>query len=745
VPTAIMSSQVPKTRQPQHWFSSLIAGLVLGVIGVLTYITPMAALVFSGKLAPFLATGIGITLFSAAAVGFVVALQSSFVGAIALPVPEEMAILGAIAAAIAAQLPDSAPTTELLLTVVGAITLTSLLTGGFLFFLGQLNLGELIRFLPYPVVGGFLAGLGCLLSQGAFKVMTERDLGLAQLAAFFQADLLVRWLPGFLLAIGLLAVSRRYTHFLIMPMSFLAATGLFYLIWVLTGHPIADASTQGWLLGPFPQGQLWQPLSFAALGQANWAIVFSQLSSMISVMLITALSLLMVSSGIELTTRRDVNLNQELRATGMGCLVSGVFGGMVGSHGVTTVLVHKMGVRSRWVGVFAALFYLVILLAGLSLISFFPKPVLGGLLLFLGLDLLVQWLYESWFKLPRLDYAIVVLIMAIIAAIGLVEGVTIGLITAIILFAVQYSQVDVAKHVLSGANLSSHVQRPLPQARLLRQQGDRSYILQLQGFIFFGTANTLLNRIRQRLQSAELSPPQFIILDFRSVHGLDSSAILSFVKLNQLVETAQIYLVFANLPPEMQQRLSQGGVPVDDENSFCRLFATLDAAMEWCEEEILKDSHYRRRRSVPMALQLQLLLADFLDGKQSARMMEYLEEISRSPGETLCSPGEPPTYLYFIESGEVSRWVSSGTAAAQRQQTLGAGTIVGEIEFFTRQPYSVTIISDQSSKLFRLSHDNLQKMYQHHPQLAEGFGQFMNALLAERLAQSQQEIALLMR
>ncbi|GET40671.1 hypothetical protein [Microseira wollei] len=72
---------------------------------MLTYITPMAALVFSGKLEPFLATGIGITLFSTAAIGTVVALRRSFVGTIVLPVPSAMTILGAIAAAIAAKIP----------------------------------------------------------------------------------------------------------------------------------------------------------------------------------------------------------------------------------------------------------------------------------------------------------------------------------------------------------------------------------------------------------------------------------------------------------------------------------------------------------------------------------------------------------------------------------------------------------------------------------------------------------------
>ncbi len=148
--------QLRADLQPDRLLPTLSAGLVLGVIGVLTYITPMAALIFSGKLAPYLASGISLTLFSAAVVAIVAALTSSFVGTLALPVPEEMTLVATIAASIATAIPAAAPPETVLITVVSAIAVTAMLTGIFLLTLGQLHLGDLIRFLPYPVVGGFL-------------------------------------------------------------------------------------------------------------------------------------------------------------------------------------------------------------------------------------------------------------------------------------------------------------------------------------------------------------------------------------------------------------------------------------------------------------------------------------------------------------------------------------------------------------------------------------------------------------
>lgn len=729
-----------KESQTNQLLSSIIAGLVLGVIGVLAYITPMAVLVFSGNLERYVATGIGITLFSGAVIGVVMALRSSFVGAIGLPVPEEMAILGVIAGSIDKSMPASGTPEELFLTIVAAIALSSLLTGAFLLTLGQLKFGELIRFLPYPVVGGFLAGLGCLLSQGSIKVMTDISLSFTELPHLFQGDVLLRWFPGLVLAVVLLIISRRYSHFLILPASFFAATGLFYLVLFFTHTPVAVASSQGWLLGPFPEGSLWKPLSFSALMGANWSVVFDQLGTMMTLMAITALSLLLVSSGLELATERELDLNRELQGTGIANILSGLGGGMVGSHAVTTVLVHKMGVRSRLVGIFAAAVYVAVLLFGLYLLSFFPKPVLGALLLFIGLDLLTQWVYDSFFKLPRNDYLIVILIMMIIATVGFVQGVAVGLVVAIILFVINYSKISVTKYSLSGVNYLSHVQRPENQERMLRENGEQTYIMQLQGLIFFGTANKLLSQIRQRLGNPNLATLRFVVLDFRLVSGIDSSAVLSFVKIKLLASQEQISLLFTNLSGEMEKQLRIGGVLNGSET--CQVFPDLDRGVEWCENQIIENSKYRRQRSLPLAMQLKT----FWDNNdQVSTFMSYLEKVQLGAGDYLFRQGTNPESLYFIESGQVSTIVENEGTTSQRVQTLGGGTIVGEIAFYTKSPYETSAIADKSSKLYRLGTDALEKMQSENPQVAAVFSGLTNSRLAERLANAQKEIAHLLR
>ncbi|MGH7858288.1 MAG: STAS domain-containing protein [Candidatus Binatia bacterium] len=150
-----------------------------------------------------------------------------------------------------------------------------------------------------------------------------------------------------------------------------------------------------------------------------------------------------------------------------------------------------------------------------------PKLVLGGLLLSLGLGFLVDWLWDGWTRLARADYAVTALI---VGAVGFLEGIAVGIVAAAILFTVNYSRINVIKYTLSGAHHQSNVDRPFHHHRLLRERGEQIHILELQSYIFFGTAYKLLLKLRERTDDPTLAPMRYVILDFRQVTGLDSSA-----------------------------------------------------------------------------------------------------------------------------------------------------------------------------------------------------------------------------
>ena len=721
-----------------QWLPSALVSLVIGMIGAMFSIS-FVMLIFTGDLAGYLPAGIAIALISGMVLRATIGLMSSYKGMIADIDALPCAILGLSAAAISAQMLPSSTPEDLFITVMGTIALTSLFTGIFIFFLGFFKVGELIRFIPYPVIGGFLAGEGWLLMQGAIQVMTNIVPKFSTVAELIQPQPLSQCLMGVTLAVILLIISFRFTHVLAIPITLIGAIGLFFLGLFLTHTSIDTAITQGWLLKPFAQGE-WRFFNLSTLTQINGAIVLSQWGNIATIALLSAIYVLLNSTGIELATAQDIDLNRELKAAGSANLILGLMGGIAGYQVLAdTILAYKMGAKTRLVSLLTVILYAAILIWGFSLLSLFPLPIIGSLLLFLGLSLLKEWLYDSWFTLPKADYGLVVLILVVMVTIGFLQGIGFGLGVAFALFVINYSRISVTKHILSGANSPSHAARSLQQARLLRTEGNQIYILELQGFLFFGTAHKLLNHIRQNLSG--VPPLKFIVLNFRSVTGLDSSAVLSFTKLKQIAQQHQVVLVFTHLSIAAQQQLRQGGV-LQAEDEQCQVFPDLDRGIEWCENQILEAIPQRRRRSLPLALQLDDL---FTNADHVSDFIDYLEELDLESGQVLFHQGDAADALYLIELGQVTLLSGAAEEQVQRFQSLGSGNLVGEMAFYLRAAHPTAAIVDQPSTLYRLSWAAAQQMQQEKPAVAATFQEFVIRILSDRLGSSYKEITDLLR
>ncbi|NEO86026.1 MAG: SulP family inorganic anion transporter [Spirulina sp. SIO3F2] len=573
--------------QPEHLLSSLLAGLVTGVIGVIRGIS-YAALIFAGDLADFLNVGVGLAIYSTAAISVVVALSSSLPGMIATPLAAPTAVLAVLAAAIAAQM-SQAPTFAMVNTVVAAIGLGSLLTGVFLWLLGRLQGGKAVSFVPYPVVGGFMAGTGLLLVRGGVQVMCELPLDWETIPLLLQPTQALHWGVGLILGLLLLGVSKRWQQYWVLPSSIFGAIALFYGGLWASHTSTATARTAGWLLGPFPQGGLWRPLSLDQWHSVDWGIILGQSGTLATLVFISLLSLVLTNNGIELAVEREIDLNQELKAVGLANLAAGVGCGMAGNQALpSTLLVHKMGAKHRLSGVFKLIPCSAVLLLGSGFLAFFPKPILGSLLLYLGIDLLVQWLYKSFPKLPLTDYLTIVLIMVVINAVGFLEGVVVGLIMSVVLFLVNYSRIHTTRAEFSGSHQPSNKVRSPHEQVFLSQQGGAIHILQLHGFIFFGRANHLLTAVKERIAEPEQPTLQYLVLDCHLVSGLDSSAVLNFTKIRKLLRQQQVTLIWVGLSPVVKALLAQGEA-LGDTTVDCYCSPTLETALQWCEDRLLAD------------------------------------------------------------------------------------------------------------------------------------------------------------
>lgn len=717
----------------------LSIGLVDGII-VLPLVISFALLIFSGELAAFATTGIGLVLFGGLIVQLIIGLMSSVPGIIGAPQDSPAAILGLIALTIVARM-EGASAQAKFITVVITIILTSIISGLFFVSIGAFKLSRFVRFIPYPVVGGFIAGTGLLLVQGALGVMLGITPSLANLNFLLKAESLLLWMPGVVFGALVLIASRRFNHFLAYPALLIGTIVVFYISMGISGFGPEQMHQMGLLLGPFPQGALWKLPDFSLLAQVDWKIIVSQSSNIAAVAIISLVSLLLNASALELIAQKDVDLDRELISTGIANLAGGLGGSSVGYHmlGVSS-LSFRMGISSRLVSLFAASVTGITLLFGASLLSLIPKLIAGGLIFFVGLSFLTEWLYDAWFQLPRIDYILVWVILIVVGAVGFLEGVGTGIVIAVVLFVVNYSRIDIIKDALTGTSYQSSTERPFEHRQLIRQVGERIQILRLHGFIFFGTSQSLVNHINTRIKDTEREKLSYLILDFQHVSALDSSAVFSFIRLRQLADTHSFHLILTDLNQETKHKLARAGLNEQDE--WIHFFPSLDYGMEWCESNLLLEeggSAILRIGTLQAQLKKMLPTQEHVD-----RFMKYLERDEVQQYHIVINKGDPPDSMYFIDSGALTTRLELSKGKFIRLGSQRGGTMVGEMGLFLRQSRTATVVANEPSVLYKLSLNEYNRMMQNDPELAFHLLQWIGRVLSVRLAENNHTLETLL-
>jgi len=713
--------------QDSRLIPGVTAGLLAGAIEVVLAVS-FAALVFAGPLERHLPAGISLALLSGVVTLLVLAARSSFPMTIGSVQDTTAVIMGLIASGIAA----SVPAERDLLDVVLAIAVTSTLAGAFFLLLGSLRLGNLVRYMPYPVVGGFLAGTGFLLVKGGMGILTDLTMRLATLDDLLRPDIPIRWLTGVAFAVILLVALRRSRHPLVLPAAIAISMAVFYGVLVGTGTSLAEARDGGWLLGPYTEGALWRPWAWEALGDASWGAILVQAGSAATLILVGVISLLLNVGAIELAAGRDLDLNRELRAAGAANVALGLGGGLVGFHALSlSLLGHRIGARNRIPGLVAALVVAAALVVGPSVVTVVPTLVIGGLVVFLGLSFLVEWTIDAWWRLSRGEYVVVLLILLAIAWFGFLVGVALGLVLAVGLFVLNYSRIEILKHSVTGADLRSNVDRDPLLHDLLKAEGGRIQIFELQGFLFFGTVNGLVDRIRARVTGPAGDPLRALVLDLRRVGGIDSSAVLGFRKAQQFADTHGFDLVMTGVPPAVRRQLERGGL-VDRILDRLRYENDLDQGLQWCEERLIEEARVTLAEAEPF---WQRIAAD-LPGGDVSRLQLYLEPLDVPAGHHLIRQGDQPDDVYLVEKGLLTARMGGDEGSVVRLRTMGPGTVVGEVGLYSGGARTASIVTEEPSRLLRLSRRSLDAMERDDPVLAVALHRMFARSLAGRLTET---------
>jgi SulP family sulfate permease len=282
------------------------------------------------------------------------------------------------------------------------------------------------------------------------------------------------------------------------------------------------------------------------------------------------------------------------------------------------------------------------------------------------------------------------------------------------------------------------VTRPPQQTACLAAEGGQLLVLKLQGFIFFGTANNVFERVRARATVASERPLRYLVIDFEQVSGLDATAVLSFAKLLQFSRQAGATLLLTHLPETAWAQLQRGGF--DRAAGGLQRFADLDRGVEWVEEALLAQ-HGLDNPSQAGAAQLEdALLGIVPERSRIAALLGRMQRRELAAGDTLLRQGDAADTLLLVESGQLTAFLERPGEKLLRLQTVRGANVLGEVGFFLGMPRSASVVADTVAVVYSLSQAGLSDLRREQPTLATTLDSLVIHQLSQRVVHLTQVV-----
>jgi len=709
------------------------AGLVASLLS-LAYCFSFGALVFSGPLQAHLSVGIQAALISAGVTGLIIALGSGFRVVVGGPDGNTAALLAAMIGGLAPVLATLPPEEALSLALAGLLA-ASLVAGAALYLLGHFRLGRYGRFVPYPMVAGFLGATGWLMITGAVRMVTDLPVqlaslaGLARPAAFIPLAVTVGW------AGVLWLVTARVKHLATLPILLLGGALLGDLVLQLGDAPLGVDAAHWMFAGGSTEHAVAPPPFDPALWQADWPALLTVGGTIAAAALMSTLSVVMNSTGLEQVMRTDVDLDRELRVHGVANVASGLAGGFIGYTTMSrTVLAYAAGGTGRLAGITVALVALAMLAGGIGLIGVIPRFVLGGLLMQLGAQLIWTWCIASRKRLPIAEWLLVPVVVVMTAGLGVLAGFAVGILGGCAIFAFSVSRIDTVHRQFGAEERPSSLVRSTDELAVLRDRGHEVRIIELGSFVFFGSAYRLQEQIAELVRTLS---PCMVIFDFSAVSGIDSSAGSSFLRIAQRLKDADVRHVTSGLNPLVRAVMAETGALKGALD-----YATLDEALEAGETLLLQ----RHGQVTAGCRPLIDWFTDALGRVEYARdLMAALEPARPVDAQFLCHQGDDNHQLLFVEHGRVSVLIERPGQAPIRHRVFGANTLIGEIGFFLGVPRTASLRLEGDTRVWSLDRDRYDRLRRDQPDLAAALLTYTVRTQAERLAFATRQLEALQR
>lgn len=616
---------------------------------------------------------------------------------------------------------------------------------------GLLRLGSLVKYTPHPVRTGLTSGVGLLLVLTALPVL---------LGSGFGTDLahaLARPSPSAvaigLLALGLMALAQRWPRLRLPPV----LVGLLGAMLAQGALQAAGATTAPGLGSP-----QWAAPWFLQAGAASVLLhldreVLALLAGhALTVAVLCSLDTLLAVSVVDGQLRRARDANRELLAQGLANVAVAGLGGPATSPSIPRslgLLGQGRGgprVSAAYVACLAGLLPLAPLLLG-----HLPAAAVAGVLLLQGLQMVAASLWRTPHGLLRAwrngeggpagrpavrlsaglsaglaapqrlllaNWAVAMTVAACALLLGLGPAVLIGALCAVLLF-VRANMREVVAGRWTGASRHSLKMRPAAAVQALQQQGERTAVLQLQGALFFGTADSLRSQLLALERQAET-----VVLDLHQIVEIDVTAARILVETSEDLARQGRRLVLAEWPPgDLRRQVLEGAA--GDTHGLLHFADDTDAALEAAEDRLLHGLDLGLPNPARLSL-ADTLLGRNLAADELALLQQACESCRFERGALIFRQGDPGDALYLSLSGDIGLRIPG---SRRRLASFAPGVCLGEISLLAGGTRSAEAFAETEVQALRLSAEAWQRLLDQHPALGAKLLRSLSLHLADRL------------
>jgi SulP family sulfate permease len=589
------------------------------------------------------------------------------------------------------------------------LMLIGLLAGCIQIVLGLVGIGRLIKYIPYPVVCGYLSGVGLTIIGGQLP----RVLGVPENMGFWQALTNPSAWQWQSIVVGVLVVVTMVTApriIRVAPASIIAMLVgvLAYLGLGLADHTLLNTVDNPLVVGPLSAavGNLPEALTknFHTLRAFDPTLLPLILLPALTLAALLSIDTLKTSVVLDALTRTHHNPDRELLAQGLGNAGSALIGGIPGAGQMGASMVNlASGAQTRRSGMLEGVFALTAFLALSPLVAWIPIAALGGILLVIGYRMIDQHSLEFFqSKATRVDFMVIVAVILTALSVNLIAASGVGILLAIGLYIREQTKSTILHRKIEGGEQFSKVVRHDQELSILTRNGGKTVIVELQGSLFFGTANQLYLALEP-----EIGPRTYVILNMRRVQSLDLTATHVLEQIKDRLEGLGAYLIFTEIPRglpsglKMKRYLREVGLVRDTSKALA--FRQLDEALEWIEGELLKAASYVAEDSGPP---LELAELEQLLGWKPATLtsLEQVIEPRHFPeGTRVFEAGTLGGDLLFIRRGTIRVEMPLKKKNIWHIGTFGRGDFIGEMGFLDSQRRTADAIALTDTDCFILS------------------------------------------